>query len=74
MNIILWYLYTFCFSIIAVGNPIVLKLLYKFTGENELYELRIDTTKYVWGINNNISEQFNREERLHFLDVRKLFT
>jgi hypothetical protein len=72
MNIILWYLYIFCFSIVAVGNPIILKILYKTLKEDKLYELRINTTNYIWGINDKLDKNFNDKEILHFRDVKKL--
>jgi Protein of unknown function (DUF1461) len=72
MNIILWYLYIFCVSIIAVGNPNVLKIMYNNLNDEQLYQLRNDTTKYIWGINKDLSDQFNNEEKSHFQDVKKL--
>ena len=62
----------FCFSIIFVGNPLTLRLIYYFMDQKILLLDRIQTTDFIWSID-TLPNIYNKREINHFIDVKKIF-
>ena len=66
------YLLYFSWAIILASNPISLINLYKKMSIDELIINRIQTTMYVWGLSNNLNNNYDKSEKMHLKDVKRL--
>ena len=62
----------FCWAIILAANPLSLFNLYKKLDNSYLNNNRIETTKYVWGFGNTLNDNYEKSEKIHLKDVKKL--
>ena len=72
ITVLINFLLYFCWAIILASNPISLFNLYKKLNNNELINNRIETTRYVWGLSNDLNNNYEQSEKMHLRDVKKL--
>ena len=73
INFVILYMFYLYLSIFIITNPFIIKYFYFDLDKNKkLNDVRINTVKYIWYIN-DLSNKFNSKETSHLIDVKNLY-